>query len=56
MHVDGLGGGRVELDDGREADFADGRGHVHVEAPEIQAPVAFTFCLKRETCCLISTV
>lgn len=50
MKVERLDSGRVELDDGREADFASGGGHVHIEALEIQTPADPTFCLEAKTC------
>lgn len=49
VQVERFGRGRVQLDDGREADFAGGGGHVYVEAIDIQTPADFTFRLERKT-------
>jgi len=50
VQVERLGGGRVELDDVREADFVGSGGHEYVEALEVQTPVNFTLCLETKTC------
>lgn len=46
MHVQRFGSGRVELYDGRAADFAGGGGHLYFEALKIQTPADVAFYLK----------
>ena len=52
VHVERWGSGRVELDDGREAEFAPAcGGQMHFKALRIQTPANLTFCLETKTCC-----